>query len=551
MDKNYVSSFVERVVELTGLDFYDEIDDCDINEEEIELFFGDMRELGVIYSSNGDVFSIFTSFSYYDFKKEDVKKGKFFDDDVEQDKRLFLEENLFTLRAKATILEYPISSTDDGNYMCPGYVSRVGCFSIPYSEELLVNFAELIKNFNKFINELDDSQILKAIVKYICLENGIYAKETGPISLGKDAKIVFNNIEREYSHRINRYYFGKEYFLFEYNNDKFASYIYPIKIFEQICNACSIYDEINYSLDSQYLYLIIDGQGLSLRQPYFIDNGLFSKLEEDNLLMNSYQFVNFASGTFKNVFYENFSELIRDQGDGPIIITEGTTDWIHLKKHWQSMKNKFQYKSISFYEYYPLGNRFEGKIQQNMGGTALVDLCKACSKFPQQRLFIFIADRDDKRVIEEMSDGANEYKKWAQNVYSMVLPIPAHRKNCGEICIEHLYTDDELNRRFICQDGIERHLYLGKQFDEYGRNLYEQKMCIKRNLCGEKSTKIIDGGSDNKVISYDRNDTKNYALSKIAFAERIEVDPKSGSYLAFANVFEIVDKIIKHRYKRI
>jgi len=44
-------------------------------------------------------------------------------------------------------------------------------------------------------------------------------------------------------------------FLFEFNNIKFASFAKPIKIFEQIYNACSIYEDINYGFDNNYLYL--------------------------------------------------------------------------------------------------------------------------------------------------------------------------------------------------------------------------------------------------------------------------------------------------------
>lgn len=547
MDQNYVRNFIERVIELTDLDFYDEIEGFDLDEEDIDLFFGDMRELGITLSSQKDTFSVFTSFFYYDLKKDDVKTGKYFEDDVEHDKKVYLEENLFRLYAKANILEYPISVTDDGHYMCPGYVSRVGCFDVPYAENLIIVFSKLLKNFVKLIEKSDDLKIIKTIAKQICLENGVYANDEDTIRIRNDVKIVFKNMESDSFQCIEKYYIGKEYFLFEFNNIKFASFAEPIKIFEQIYNACSIYEDINYGFDNNYLYLSIEG--LQLIQPYFIDRGLFAKLEEDTLLMNSSQFINFASEKFRNVFYKNFNELILNQGDGPIIITEGATDWIHLKKHWISIKDKFQNTSISFYEYYPVSKKFEGKIQQNMGGSALVDMCKAFSKFPQSQLFIFIADRDDKKIIEEMSDGRNEYKKWGQNVYSMVLPTPTHRENCGEICIEHLYTDDELNQSFICKDGIERHLYLGKEFDEYGRSLFESKMCIKRNICGKNSNKIVDGGADARVISYDKNDTTNYALSKFDFAEKVKVDTKSKSYFAFIKVFDIVDKIIKDNYK--
>ena len=169
MNQNYVRNFIERVIELTDLDFYDEIEGFDLDEEDIDLFFGDMRELGITLSSQKDTFSVFTSFFYYDLKKDDVKTGKYFEDDVEHDKKVYLEENLFRLYAKANILEYPISVTDDGNYMCPGYVSRVGCFDVPYAEKLIIAFSELLKNFVKLIEKSDDLKIIKTIAKQICL----------------------------------------------------------------------------------------------------------------------------------------------------------------------------------------------------------------------------------------------------------------------------------------------------------------------------------------------------------------------------------------------
>ena len=74
-------------------------------------------------------------------------------------------------------------------------------------------------------------------------------------------------------------------------------------------------------------------------------------------------------------------------------------------------------------------------------------------------------------------------------------------------------------------------------------------MCVKRNICGKNSNKIVDGGADARVISYDKNDTTNYTLSKFDFTEKVKVDTKSESYFAFMKVFEIVEKIIKDNYK--
>ena len=129
--------------------------------------------------------------------------------------------------------------------------------------------------------------------------------------------------------------------------------------------------------------------------------------------------------------------------------------------------------------------------------------------------------------------------------------MPAHRITTPEICIEHYYSDDEIKTFYTCADGKERRLFLGNDFDKYGRNINNGLLCVKRSLCGPDSIKVIDGSSDTRVISVNKKSDANYALSKQEFAARSVIRKNSETYNAFQEVFNIIQTIIKdHQQKK-
>lgn len=189
-------------------------------------------------------------------------------------------------------------------------------------------------------------------------------------------------------------------------------------------------------------------------------------------------------------------------------------------------------------------------IKQEMGSATLLETCRAYSKMKLGKVFILIADRDEPKIVKELSDESKSYKHWGNGVYSFVLPIPEHRISTPEICIEHYYSDAEIKTFYTCSDKKERKLFLGNDFDKYGRDIEHGLLCVKRSLCGDDSIKVIDGSSDTRVISIGENNDINYALSKQEFAAQSTIIKNSTTYTAFTRLFDIIQKIIQDSKSR-
>lgn len=187
--------------------------------------------------------------------------------------------------------------------------------------------------------------------------------------------------------------------------------------------------------------------------------------------------------------------------------------------------------NFEFYE-------FEDEI--DMGSGNLSSLCDSLAKVKNDRKIIAIFDRDEPNTIKKISTNNGEgVKKWGNNVYSFVLPIPTHRTSTPDICIEHYYTDEEIK----LEDHSSRRLYIGNEFpSEYGLNHDRNKICKVKNKCGENSIQIIDNG----ICSID-NPSTNIALPESNFAQYIfnRTEPFNNvNFENFRPVFGIIQEII-------
>lgn len=239
--------------------------------------------------------------------------------------------------------------------------------------------------------------------------------------------------------------------------------------------------------------------------------------------------------------------------DRPLVITEGATDWKHLQAAYNNLSIKPEFKEIfehlnfEIFKYEPANSPNPATNKVNMGNSALVAMCEAYSKMPQKRKMIFMADRDDEKTNKKLAVEGKPYKIWGNNVYSFVLPVPETRKETPEICIEHLYSDDEIRTEYV-EDGIPRRLYLGYEFSNKGISLELNKICEKRNICGPGRISIIDGSSGEKISNLSPDDDINYALSKMVFADCV-LENKPGfdkfDFNNFVSIFRIIGEIIE------
>lgn len=226
---------------------------------------------------------------------------------------------------------------------------------------------------------------------------------------------------------------------------------------------------------------------------------------------------------------DKFIESVKTVRDKHLIITEGKTDWKHIKKAYEKLLEVGQIKEldIKFLEY-----------ENTLCDSKLHQLAESISMLENENKIICIFDRDIPKTITELR---NDYKYYKNKVYSMLIPIPKYRENIYEICIEHLYIDQDIKRK---KDG--RRLYIGNEFSQItGVHIQDKDICcVQKNKCGIDSYKIID--SDSKVVNL--NDEKtNMAMSKNDFANNIinEVDEfKNIDFSGFKPLFEKISEII-------
>lgn len=537
-----LSDLISIIEAITGPLEYDEEDlDAQIDNDDKYLFWLDYYTgTGIEIDSSLSRISLFRSFGYGDISKYSIEKGLIDPDELEFENHEYLLEKCFTLFLKTNSLDYLVSTWDDGCYICPGYTTLVGFNNIPFSKESISCFVNNVLSFDRELGSLSDTELRQYIIEKISRDYGVAISPRDCIPLGHSSHLYLHHIQIDREESVSSYYIGKEYFLFHALGKSYAANIVPIRIFLDVFDFSELYDDIGIYFSDGLLKFSSRNLTLCV-SPIEDTNCLYAQIEEMTSVISSSSFLPFASEKFKKAFSSNFPEFTAKT---PIIITEGPTDWKHLKNHWLLLKREFPGMDLSFYEFESPNSKIADNNQQEMGSSNLYEMCRAYSRRPLGKTFIFIADRDEQGIIRKMGDENTGYKNWGNNVYSFVLPVPMHRSSTPNISIEHYYTDQELKTKYRCNDGVSRRLYLGNEFDYYGRNTREELLCTKRNLCGENSIRVIDGSSDCRVISSTSADETNYALSKSDFALFATPDEKSPSYDAFRRVFKQIYSIL-------
>ena len=237
----------------------------------------------------------------------------------------------------------------------------------------------------------------------------------------------------------------------------------------------------------------------------------------------------------------------------PLVITEGATDWKHMKaafaKLSQCPENVEAYRSLDFdfLEYEPEQSTKEGALKIQMSNTQLTSMCKHFASIPQPRKLIFIADADDATTNKELGS-ESVFKAWGNNVYSFSIPVPAHRADTPKICIEHYYPDNDIKTQ-VEINGVQRRIYMGNEFDSIGISVDGQLCCVDRNSCGPDKIRIIDGTSDKRVFRIQGDRETNLALPKMEFADRVLGNSPEYSNIDFSSfslIFDLIKQICDH-----
>ncbi len=202
--------------------------------------------------------------------------------------------------------------------------------------------------------------------------------------------------------------------------------------------------------------------------------------------------------------YIRYGSIIIEEltnNDKPLIITEGKTDWKHIKKALERFKNNGSYLDldIQFLEY----------EEMNMGDGELDRMVQTYCKTEQSKKHIFIFDRDNSTFLKKYAK--ERFNNHGNNVYSFC--IPKISDELDRICIEFYYKEEDLTT----EDENGRKIFIGKDFLSNGNSLCGKYITEKR-----KANKLDILDRDKKV--YLREDIEwenNIALSKNDFTNNI------------------------------
>ncbi|OZN48276.1 AAA family ATPase [Gallibacterium anatis] len=203
----------------------------------------------------------------------------------------------------------------------------------------------------------------------------------------------------------------------------------------------------------------------------------------------------------------------------PLIITEGKTDWKHIKS---AVRRLAPDLDIEFLEY---GEDLK------MGDATLKTMAENFKSLPNQRKIICIFDRDNNEILR--SYGKAAFNNLGNNVFTMC--IPKISNDLDKISIEFYYSKKDLSR----EDDHGRKLFLGTEF-------YEKSVNSK---CGQYQTRKMDKAGklvviDEDVYRLDDKEMKNsIALTKNNFAECILKEHKNFKDMDFSNFRKIIDVI--------
>ncbi|QNT70397.1 AAA family ATPase [Defluviicoccus vanus] len=208
--------------------------------------------------------------------------------------------------------------------------------------------------------------------------------------------------------------------------------------------------------------------------------------------------------------YDTAIEKLRNT-QKPLIITEGKTDWMHISAALSRFQSAGEFAEVDceFLRY-----------EESKGNADLLQMCRHLSKVRHNKPIICVFDREDQKILNEKNAGC-ETKRWSNEVFSIVLPLPKHRQEYFPFYTELYYDDVDLQRK----DEENRRLYFTNEVEEVirkqpgaektkGRQI---SILPSKDIASERSKKIYDKDVDTLKDA----DGKNCALSRTKFAELV------------------------------
>lgn len=222
--------------------------------------------------------------------------------------------------------------------------------------------------------------------------------------------------------------------------------------------------------------------------------------------------------------YKYELELIKQkiyQDTKPLIITEGKTDWKHIKSALRNLNSELD---IEFLEY-------EDDI--DMGDNKLKTMAENLKSIPNHRKIICIFDRDNKEITT--SYGNKLFNDLGNNVFAFC--IPKLSDELDKISIEFYYSGLDLKK----QDNRNRRLFLGDEF-VLGNQVSKCRNYQTKRLNKTGKLTIID--EDVYDFNEDLEMQHSIALPKSDFADYILQEEEPFNNMDFSNFQKIIDVIV-------
>lgn len=213
----------------------------------------------------------------------------------------------------------------------------------------------------------------------------------------------------------------------------------------------------------------------------------------------------------------------------PIVITEGKTDWKHIKAAMKALE--LQDLNIEIYEY-----------DYTMGDESLWKLLEQFAITVPNRKIIGLFDRDNDGICSRICGEGKSYKKLSNNIFAVCLPSAYESVYGPYTSIEHYYPKENLLKRNV--EG--RRLFLGEEFFESGMS--KDKQYFTR-FKGIQNKVKVNGVIDDKVycLFSDPEFKTSIALTKDDFAQMIldsDEFAEEFEFAEFKKIFDLLHEVV-------
>lgn len=221
---------------------------------------------------------------------------------------------------------------------------------------------------------------------------------------------------------------------------------------------------------------------------------------------------------FKQMF-QTLEQIVKN-GTTPLIITEGKTDYHHIRKAKEVLN--VQDCDLDYYE-----------IVGDWGDSKLKLLLEQLSKVKQTRKVIGIFDRDVSDIVRDIEKNNQLFKDYTNNVYAFCIPVPNGREVYSNVSIEFYYSDNEIKK---VKDG--KRLYFDNEVD------YLYNKSLNKHVISKLDTPRTEAEASKKIFDETKMcELADWIHSKANFARLVETDSVFVENFDFNNFNLIFERI--------